>query len=61
MGFFLVLVWQELTVYFGFLLKGAWAVCLVGKQVSTFGAAALATDCGPRSERLASRWRGVSR
>ena len=33
-GFFLVLVWQELAVYFGFLLKGAWAICLVGKRVS---------------------------
>lgn len=33
-GFFLVLVWQELAVYFGFLLKGAWTICLVGKRVS---------------------------
>lgn len=32
--FFLVLVLQELAVYFGFLLKGAWAICLVGKRVS---------------------------
>lgn len=59
--FFLVLVWQELAVYFGFLLKGAWVVCLMGKQVSTFGSVALALDCGPWSGSLASEWRGMSR
>lgn len=52
---FLVLDSQELAVYFGFLLKGAWAVCLVGKEVNTFGSAALAPGCGPWSRSLASR------
>lgn len=53
--FFIVLEWQELAVYFGFLLRGAWAVCPAGKEVSTFGSVALAPDCGPQSGSLASR------
>lgn len=53
LGFFLVLVWQELAVYFGLLLKGAWAVRLDRKRVSTSGTASLAPDCGPRSGSLA--------
>lgn len=53
-GFFLVLVWQELAVYFGFLLQGVWAICLVGNG------SALAPDCEPWRERLACRWRRMS-
>lgn len=59
LDFFKSWYWQESAVYFGFLLKGA--VCLAGEWVSAFGAAALAPDCGPRSENLASGLRGTSR
>lgn len=58
--FFVVLVWQELAVDFGFLCKGAWVAGLVGKRVRTLGAAALPPHRSPGSQGLASRGRETS-